>query len=71
MPQSKVRIHHYHCKSWAEYKLKAARGDAWNGMDAGQQKYQRACFAEHDLNDVVDTTALRFVHKIARNINHK
>lgn len=71
LPTSKARIHHYHCKSWAEYKKKAARGDAWDGLDAGAKKYQRECFDRHDLNDVVDTTALRFVSKILRNINHK
>ena len=64
MLKSKIRIHHYHCKSWQEYKQKAARGDAWDGMDAGQKKYQRECFNRHDLNDIVDTTALRFVEKL-------
>ena len=64
MPISKIRVHHYHCKSWEEYKLKAMRGDAWDGADAGVRKYQRECFNRHDLNDVVDTTAIRFVDKL-------
>jgi hypothetical protein len=63
---SMLRIHHYHCKSWEEYKLKALRGDAWNGADAGVKKYQQACFKEHDLNDVQDNTALRFVDLLKR-----
>lgn len=62
--KSKIRVHHYHCKSWEEYKHKAMRGDAWDGANAGMQKYQRECFKKHDLNDVVDKSALRFVEKL-------
>lgn len=64
-----IRMHHYHCKSWAEYVLKRSRGDAWNGNAAGDKKYQRACFDEHDKNDVFDGSALRFVPKLKRIIN--
>ena len=65
---STIRVHHYHCKSWQEYKLKALRGDAWDGADAGVKKYQIACFKRHDLNDIEDKTALRFVQKLPKNI---
>ncbi len=61
---SVCRVHHYHCKSWEEYKLKAMRGDAWDGADAGVKKYQMDCFKKHDLNDIYDDSALRFANKI-------
>lgn len=64
-----IRMHHYHCKSWEEYLKKAARGDAWNGAAGGMYKYQRACFDEHDKNDVTDTAAVRFVPKLKRILN--
>ena len=66
LKMSDIRVHHYHCKSWAEYKLRAARGDAWDGMDAGIKKYQRECFDKHDLNEVVDNTAARFAPQISK-----
>ena len=66
--QSKVRCHHYHCKSWEEYKLKALRGDAWDGADAGIKKYQQQCFNRHDLNEVVDNSAVRFAPMVSRNM---
>ena len=68
---SVVRVQHYHCKSWEEYKLKAARGDAWFGADVGKEKYQRACFDRHNLNELDDFTALRFVDKIKKRIENK
>ena len=61
---SVCRVHHYHCKSWEEYKLKAMRGDAWDGADAGVKKYQMDCFKKHDLNDIYDDKALRFANQI-------
>ena len=66
---SKIRIHHYHCKSWQEYRLKSMRGDAWDGADAGMKKYQRECFNRHDLNDVRDDSALRFAKELDKIIN--
>lgn len=66
---SVMRVHHYHCKSWAEYKLKAMRGDAWDGADAGVKKYQTECFQRHDLNQVYDDKALRFAKLVAGIIN--
>ena len=66
---SVLRVHHYHCKSWEEYKLKAMRGDAWDGADAGVKKYQEQCFKRHDLNDIADNAAARFAPIIKRNIN--
>ncbi len=63
---SELRINHYHCKSWAEYQLKASRGDAWFGADAGIKKYQRNMFKIHDLNDITDDTVLRFMPRLKR-----
>ena len=68
---SVVRVQHYHCKSWEEYKLKAKRGDAWFGSEVGMEKYQRDCFNRHDLNEVEDLTAIRFVEKIRQKSKNK
>ena len=59
-----IRMHHYHCKSWEEYLKKATRGDAWNGAAGGMYKYQRACFDEHDKNDVYDFNLAKYVDPI-------
>lgn len=69
VPMSIMRVHHYHCKSWQEYKLKALRGDAWDGADAGVKKYQMDCFKKHDLNEVKDETVLRFLSEMHRKIH--
>lgn len=61
MSEDRVRVHHYHCKSWEEYSQRAGRGDVRFGPDAGTNKYCRACFDEHDLNDVEDLTAVNFL----------
>lgn len=53
-----IRIHHYHCKSWEEYRRKAAKGDVMYGLSEGMKKYQRECFDRHDLNEIEDTTLL-------------
>ena len=63
---SEIRINHYHCKSWEEYKLKALRGDAWDGADAGLKKYQQECFNRHDKNDIDDFSAVRFAKKLKK-----
>lgn len=63
---SRLRVHHYHCKSLQEYKTKAMRGDAWDGADAGMKKYQMDCFKRHDLNDVEDLVIQRFLPKLQK-----
>ncbi|UQZ89794.1 hypothetical protein C4J81_11475 [Deltaproteobacteria bacterium Smac51] len=51
LPQDKIRINHYHCKSWEEYQLRRARGDAAEGSG---HKYTRKLFDELDHNEVFD-----------------
>ena len=59
-----MRVNHYHCKSWAEYQLRAARGDAWNGNAVGAARYQRELFDRHNKNEVYDDTMMRFVSRL-------
>lgn len=63
LPESQLRIHHYHCKSWEEYAQRSGRGDVRFGPEAGINKYCRACFDAHDLNDIEDRTAIEFVSR--------
>ena len=64
-----IRINHYHCKSWEEYQLKAAKGDVLFGRENGPLKYARKCFDEHDLNDISDLTILKFLNALNAQIN--
>lgn len=50
-------VHHYFTKSWGEYILKAARGEANRRV---QSKHNRAFFISHDQNDIIDTSAWDF-----------
>lgn len=59
-----IRINHYHCKSWEEYKYKKNRGDAYYGKDAGLDKYTKETFTLHDLNDVYDPIMNKYIGKI-------
>lgn len=61
LQESEARVHHYHCKSWEEYSLRASRGDAYYGASSALQKYRRSTFDAHNLNEVEDKTALPFV----------
>lgn len=60
MELSKLRVHHYFCKSLDEYALRSSRGDVFWGQKKGAAKYSRKLFDERDLNDVEDRSALRF-----------
>jgi len=60
VPNDVLRVNHYHCKSWEEYARKSAKGDVMHGQ-AGGDKYCRQCFDRHDLNDVEDLSAVRFL----------
>jgi len=59
-----MRVNHYHCKSWEEYQKRATRGDAYDGSAAGLRKYQRATFDRHDINEIRDEIALKYVKKL-------
>lgn len=61
---TEFRIHHYFCKSWEEYALRAPRGDVFWGNDRGCVKYSREFFNSRDLNDVEDLSALEFLPEV-------
>lgn len=65
---TRLRLNHYHTRSAAEYRIKAARG--YFGVDdeklASEQRFQDM-FAVHDRNEVFDDSALRFAPAV-RNI---
>lgn len=66
VPRKIAQINHYHCKSWAEYQKRAARGDAWDGNAAGRAKYQRETFERHNHNEIYDDAILRFAPAVRR-----
>lgn len=66
-----IRTHHYFCKSFEEYSLKAGRGDVFYGSKAALHNYNIKNFKGCDKNEVVDTAALRFLPELKRNLNNK
>ena len=64
LDESQLRVHHYFCKSWEEYVLRAPRGDVYWGKENGALKYSRKLFDERDLNDIEDRAALRFLSQM-------
>lgn len=60
-PRKKFRINHYYSKSLDEFKLKSARGDAFN---ADRIPRNIKDFTEHDRNEVFDDSMLVFAEKI-------
>ena len=51
LSNSKIRTHHYHCKSFEEYKHKQVRGDAYYGKS---EKYSRHLYDALDRNEIFD-----------------
>ncbi len=51
LTRNKIRLNHYHCKSWEDYAKRAARGGVATGFLG---KYDRAQFEANNFNDVRD-----------------
>ena len=66
-----VQINHYFCKSWQEYSMRAGRGCAFHGQQAGEARYTRAFFDSRDTNDVKDTTICRFLPLLRQRVGKK
>ncbi len=58
---NKLKVNHYYCKSWQEYKRRKMRGDALLGDKFARETFNKATFDEHDACDVTDTTILRYL----------
>jgi hypothetical protein len=61
-PCNKIRINHYHCKSWEEYQNKRKRGDAIYGKEYG--KINNKTLEKHDRNEVHDPIMNKFIPTI-------
>jgi len=61
--KNRIRINHYHCKSWQEYRLKRNRGDAFFG---NSDKYDRHAFDGHDQNDILDPIMDKYIAILRR-----
>jgi len=64
LPKDKIRVNHYHCKSWEEYQLKHSRGDAVFGD--GTDNYTRATFDARDRNEVFDPIMDRYIRELKK-----
>ena len=65
IPKNKIRVNHYLCKSWEEYRLRRARGDAWHGVRAGE-RYTRSLFDACDKNDILDPIMDKYVGPVKK-----
>lgn len=64
-PHDKIRINHYHCKSWEEYQRRRARGDADTG---DSEHYDKTQFNQHDLNEVFDPIMDRWIPRLKKQV---
>lgn len=62
LPSNRIRINHYHCKSWEDYQARNARGCVFFGVP----NYSLEGFKKHDHNDIYDYSAERFVKKLKK-----
>lgn len=70
IPEDKMRINHYHCKSWQEYQFRKTRGCAFRGKEAAQARYTREFFDARDTNDVSDTLILeRYLEQLKERLS--
>lgn len=61
-----AQVNHYFCKAWPDYLLKQQRGIRLKADDdRGSGNYPSARFANNDLNDVVDESALAYRPAVA------
>jgi glycosyltransferase involved in cell wall biosynthesis len=70
-PKKKIRINHYHCKSWEEYSKKAARGCVYHGTEHGMTRYIRSFFDDHDMSDILDPVMDKYVEPVKRAIKSR
>lgn len=68
--EDKIRINHYHCKSWQEYSKRKIRGSAFRGLAAAQTRYTREFFDARDTNEVSDTLILeRYLEQLKERLS--
>lgn len=58
--KEKIRVNHYHCKSYEEYQKKNSRGDVL----ALNHKYTKKLFDRCDTNDIYDPAITKFTAKL-------
>jgi hypothetical protein len=66
----KIRINHYHCKSFEEYSKRSKRGDADFGSQFAMQKYTEQTFKNHDRNEVSDPIPDKYLQELKKNMQN-
>jgi len=62
LPCNKIRINHYHCKSWEEYLVKRKKGDVYFGKT--HDNYNEKSFKKNDRNEVYDPIMKNFISAV-------